>query len=200
VRVGQHLGDVNKGKLDFYVDEAPDGSFLLRTDNDGNQKVKLKTGPFPGDGPFDLIACEKNSTTVCSNTITADFTGVPIDLSEPEDEPGDEQDEYPDGGKTAGKGADVPVTFAFRGNYPNPFNPETRLQFDLPERAEVSVGVYDMLGREVLSVSSQVMEAGSSQSVLIDGSQLSSGAYLYRLRVEMASGVEIATGRMLLVK
>ncbi len=95
---------------------------------------------------------------------------------------------------------ELPTEFALHGNYPNPFNPSTRIQFDLPERAEVQVQIVDMLGREVITLPAQELEAGANRSVELNASSLASGTYLYRL---MATGAEqryMKTGRMTLVK
>ena len=71
---------------------------------------------------------------------------------------------------------------------------------DLPDQAEVSIQVFDMLGRNVLSVPAQTMSAGPAQSIQVDGSNLASGMYLYRLRASMEGSVQILTGRMTLLK
>ena len=44
----------------------------------------------------------------------------------------------------------IPTSYALHGNYPNPFNPATTIQIDLPEPADVRLAVYDVLGHEVL--------------------------------------------------
>ena len=184
--------DIGKNKVDFYIDRAPDGNPDKRTRNDGAVKLKIT---FPGDGPFDIIACEKKSTTFCSNTLTADFTGVSISLDEPEED--DETDGF------AAKGAatdETPPAFALRGNYPNPFNPVTSIRLDLPEAAQVQVSVFDLLGRQVLTPAAVWLSAGSSRSVAVDASSLPSGTYVYRVTARMAETVEVGTGRMVLVK
>ncbi len=96
--------------------------------------------------------------------------------------------------------AELPKEFALHGNYPNPFNPGTRIQFDLPENAQVQIQIVDMLGREVITLPAQELEAGANRSVELNASSLASGTYLYRL---IATGVEsrhVKTGRMTLVK
>ena len=65
-------------------------------------------------------------------------------------------------------------------NYPNPFNPSTQIGFTLPESAQVSLAVYDVLGRQVQLLLDGAMEAGSHE-VTFDASDLPSGTYLYRL-------------------
>lgn len=66
-------------------------------------------------------------------------------------------------------------------NYPNPFNPVTNIRFTLPERGQVSLVVYDMLGREVATLVNEVLSAGE-QTVRFDASSLANGVYLYKLR------------------
>ncbi len=94
----------------------------------------------------------------------------------------------------------VPKTFLLRGNYPNPFNPRTTVQFDLPEAAEVEVRVTDLLGREVLSVPAQPMSAGTNLGIPLDGSELASGIYIVRIQARTARDLFVATGTMTLIK
>jgi hypothetical protein len=65
-------------------------------------------------------------------------------------------------------------------NYPNPFNPSTWISFDLPQAGRVSLKVYDMLGREVTTLSEGLVQAGNHQ-LLFEGKNLASGMYLVRL-------------------
>ena len=96
--------------------------------------------------------------------------------------------------------AELPTEFALHGNYPNPFNPSTRIQFDLPETAQVRVQIVDMLGREVMSLPAQEFEAGANRSVEINAMNLASGTYLYRMIATGAENRHVKTGRMTLVK
>ena len=94
----------------------------------------------------------------------------------------------------------LPVEFVVHDNYPNPFNPGTRIQFDLPERAQVQVQVVDLLGREVMMVPAQEIEAGANRSIELHAAGLASGTYLYRLIATGAEQSHVKTGRMTLVK
>ncbi len=96
--------------------------------------------------------------------------------------------------------AELPTEFALYGNYPNPFNPSTKIQFDLPERAQVQVQVVDLLGREVMVSPVQEMEAGTNRSLELNATSLASGTYLYRLIATGAEQRHVRTGRMMLVK
>jgi len=77
-------------------------------------------------------------------------------------------------------GADIPNQFQLAQNFPNPFNPSTQIQFDLPQQADVTLTVYDVTGREVATLVNQPMAAGKHQ-VTFSAEGLSSGVYIYRL-------------------
>ena len=101
---------------------------------------------------------------------------------------------------TSTEGTELPTEFALIGNYPNPFNPSTRIAFDLPETAQVSVTVFDLLGRSVLVLPAQELEAGQARSIELNASSLSSGNYFYRVVATGAGGRHVESGRMLLIK
>ncbi len=76
--------------------------------------------------------------------------------------------------------ATAPAEFTLSQNYPNPFNPTTTIKFDLPSNTQVTLKLYDALGREVMTLINGFKPAGS-HSVTIDGSNLASGVYFYRI-------------------
>lgn len=63
--------------------------------------------------------------------------------------------------------------------YPNPFNPTTTIHYAVPERQKVSLKIYDLVGREVLTLLEATQDAGEYE-VTFDGSRLSSGVYFVR--------------------
>ena len=95
---------------------------------------------------------------------------------------------------------ELPTEFTLHGNYPNPFNPSTRIQFDLPETAQVSLQIVDMLGREVMTLPAKEFEAGANRSIELNAINLASGTYLYRMIATGAESRYVKTGRMTLVK
>ncbi len=107
---------------------------------------------------------------------------------------------FPDVITSVDAGEELPDEFGLHGNYPNPFNPATRIQIDLPETAEVTIQIIDMLGRNVMTLPAREMEAGSKRAVEVNAVNLASGTYLYKVIAKSASGVNIDTGRMVLVK
>ena len=96
--------------------------------------------------------------------------------------------------------AGLPERFAIDGNYPNPFNPSTSIRFDLPSAANVSVKVYDVIGREVMALPGQTFGAGARQELRLDAVLLSSGTYFYRVIAQMGGETEMKTGTMVLIK
>ena len=98
----------------------------------------------------------------------------------------------------------VPTTFLLHQNYPNPFNPSTTVQFDLPETSDVTLTVYDVLGRQVLVLPSGKQTAGFHQitwnGVSSAGTAMSSGVYLYRLEARSNGKVYTDMKKMILLK
>ena len=94
----------------------------------------------------------------------------------------------------------VATTFALHANYPNPFNPETTIAFDLPQAGRVELQVFDLLGQTVRTLLAQELSAGGHQVVWngldASGARVSSGVYFYRLQ----AGSQVQMRRMLLLK
>jgi hypothetical protein len=74
----------------------------------------------------------------------------------------------------------VPRVFVLSQNFPNPFNPQTTIVYDIPKECLVTIKVYDVLGKEVASLVNENKKAGSYQ-VSFDGSRLSSGVYFCKM-------------------
>mgnify|MGYP006287597517 CR=1 FL=1 len=95
---------------------------------------------------------------------------------------------------------ELPRRFELRGNYPNPFNPTTTVQFALPQPAEVTVQVYNTLGQNVLTVDGGRMAAGANREIRLDASALPSGLYLYRVQARMQAATRTQIDKMMLLK
>lgn len=91
---------------------------------------------------------------------------------------------------------DLPKEFGLSQNYPNPFNPSTTISYALPKASDVSIEVFNILGRRVASLVNQRKAAGN-YSAQFQASNLSSGVYFYTLRI---NGKVLKSQKMLLIK
>jgi hypothetical protein len=85
--------------------------------------------------------------------------------------------------------------FELSQNHPNPFNPSTRIQYQISSNSQVSLKVYDVLGKEVAILIDEYKTAGKYE-VEFDASLLSSGVYFYKLQ----SGNFINVRKMILIQ
>lgn len=89
----------------------------------------------------------------------------------------------------------IPRVLVLHQNYPNPFNPATTIRFELPRQSVVRLSVFNLLGQELAVLVDGEMAAGVKE-VVFDGSALTSGVYLYRLK----AGSDAAIKRLVLVR
>ena len=94
----------------------------------------------------------------------------------------------------------IPSSFALHDNYPNPFNPKTQIRFNLPQRNNVNITIYNMLGQKV-KVFSMINTPAGTHSITWNaanqnGQPLSAGVYLY----QMISKDFVQTRKMVLLK
>jgi hypothetical protein len=89
----------------------------------------------------------------------------------------------------------IPNDYALEQNYPNPFNPSTTISFSLPSKEFVTVKIFDVMGRDVATVASEEMPAGTYQRQWNAQGQ-PSGVYFYR----MQAGGYTATKRLVILK
>ena len=94
----------------------------------------------------------------------------------------------------------IPESFALHANYPNPFNPTTTISYDLPKRSQVTLGIYDLLGKQIKTLVNQSQDAGNKIAVWDGtnnlGRQVSAGVYLYQIQ----AGEFTQTRKMLFLK
>jgi hypothetical protein len=75
----------------------------------------------------------------------------------------------------------APAQFKLEQNYPNPFNPATKINFEIKDKGFYTLKVYNMLGEEVSTLTSEELNPGTYKADF-DGSSLSSGIYIYQLK------------------
>ncbi len=94
----------------------------------------------------------------------------------------------------------MPGSIDLRQNHPNPFNPVTTIQYELPQRSDVQITIYDLLGRKVTTLVSETQDAGvksvSWNATNDHGKPVSAGVYLYQIQ----AGEYVLTKKMVLLK
>ena len=93
------------------------------------------------------------------------------------------------------KSSELLNEFALSQNYPNPFNPSTKISYSIQEHGNVELKVFDVLGREVVTLVNKKQKSGDYE-VNFDAGNLSSGIYFYRLQ----SGNFVKSMKMILLK
>ncbi|MBE0571121.1 MAG: T9SS type A sorting domain-containing protein [Ignavibacteriaceae bacterium] len=89
----------------------------------------------------------------------------------------------------------VPLEFALGQNFPNPFNPSTKIKYSVPQASKVQIKVFDVLGNEIETLVNEEKDQGV-YTVNFDANNLASGLYLYRIQASSF----IATKKMILLK
>ncbi len=85
--------------------------------------------------------------------------------------------------------------FYLAQNYPNPFNPTTTIQYSIPQRSNVTLKVYDVLGSEIATLVNEEKERGV-YTVNFNASNMASGMYIYRI----TAGSFVETKKMILLR
>jgi len=98
----------------------------------------------------------------------------------------------------------IPSHYELNQNYPNPFNPQTTISYSLPQESNVSLKVFDILGREVADLLQNKFETAGYHEVTFDGLNVPSGIYFYQLTAadpSQSSGQSfVQTKKMILIK
>ncbi len=89
----------------------------------------------------------------------------------------------------------IPLRFELKNNFPNPFNPETKIEFSIPASSLTTLKIYDILGREVAVLINELKQPGNHE-IVFDAKNLSSGVYLYKL----TAGINSQIKKMILIK
>ena len=94
----------------------------------------------------------------------------------------------------------IPAEYELRQNYPNPFNPTTIISYQLPSVNDVTLMIFDLLGREVITLVNKRPSAGEHEVTWdgrdASGQVVSSGIYIYRLQ----AGAFVQNRKMLLIR
>ncbi len=146
--------------------------------------VFIPSGPYISGTPQEPSASMTYTFTATDNAGTAVSTNFTIEVI----------------GTTSAETGHAVTEFALIGNYPNPFNPSTNILVDLPTAADLSVEVFNLLGQRVHMEEFVGVSAGPSRSLMLAVPNLPSGLYIYRVVANLDAGIQLAKGRMTLVK
>ena len=170
------------GSVTFGMDFAADGDYLLRifynTAESTTGEVLLDGNPV-ADVVFDAASADfltavfpvtagktnaRNITVTANGSVNVDFVQVLEFASTVRNEP----NELPEG-------------YALEQNYPNPFNPSTTISYTLADPGNVTLTVYDVVGRQVARLVDGVQGSGTYHTSW-NGAGAASGVYFYRLQ------------------
>lgn len=164
------FGDNSQNILEFWFSRnGSTDKVVVDTINWTGWKIKrlpLSLIPGTGDRTFTSIVVRQTAAGSDSSAISIDDLQYNI-LTPVKDE----------------AGSIAPSMFVLEQNYPNPFNPTTTISWNMPAAAKVSLKVYDVLGRMVVSLIDEEKPAGSYRTTFdVNKYNLASGVYLYRLQ------------------
>ena len=93
----------------------------------------------------------------------------------------------------------APKEYRLEQNFPDPFNPTTRIQYQLPFNSKVTLKIYDILGEEDATLVNEVQDAGYKE-VSFNGSNYASGIYIYRITAQNKGNTFTSVKKMVMVK
>lgn len=179
------------GLIPMIYGEKPDlapgkgviANLVFSVDDPAVEKVELNATTL--DEPqhsLMLVYNDDSKGTVVSRDLVPEFSGITAFL------------------ESAGDEEMLPTSFALKQNAPNPFNPSTRVDYDIPKATHVRMDIFNVLGQRVNTLVDEFQEAGS-KSVIWDGrdytgSVAASGIYFYRIE----AGEFSETKKMMLLK
>ncbi len=94
---------------------------------------------------------------------------------------------------------EAPTELTLRGNYPNPFNPTTRIAYALPKDGNVRIEIFNSIGQRVARIVDDVQKTGYQEG-LWNAAGFPSGVYFYSIELKSKGSEKVKLGKMVLVK
>ena len=180
-----------KGNADY--PDVPDEVYIYRPGGSKAANGTLESADFTQDSSRTVFNDKSNPSCVLS-----DGSAGGINISDIKINGATASFTYTASGKVAvEESKSLPSAFSLEQNYPNPFNPTTVINYKIASSGNVSLKIYDMLGREISTLVNEYLQPGNySTQFATTRKQLSSGIYFYTLK----AGSFVETRKMLLVK
>jgi|GEM_PF-3654941 len=186
-------GDSGSSNIVTIEYSASTGSPVCLANFDGSSQIGDRGAAIGTDGTFIYVAGVTNELATSSNH--SDF--ILLRYTPNNCQNGDKNPH-----QNVSNFLTIPQTFELSQNYPNPFNPSTVIKYALPEPANLSMKVYNVLGQKVMDFGVKYLDAGY-YSETIDGSNLASGIYIYAIEAKDAKNNNViftTAKKMLLIK
>ena len=192
--------DLTKWKIPVEAGSIPGNDFLLFwCDEDGSQEGLHTNFRISANGEFLALVASDGVSVIDSLSFgpqTADITfGRYPDGSESWQQLGTPTPGYPNSLTDISEETLTPNAFRLHQNFPNPFNPITKINYELPITNYVNLSIYNIMGQNIVTLISEKQQAGMHQ-VEWDASGFSSGVYYYRLN----TGQFVDIKKMILLK
>lgn len=155
--------------------------WVVRTDSEGNTIWTKTVGGDGGEYAYCIQPTSDSGYVIAGRTDSKGSGSDDMYLVKLDKDPAltTDVDEY---------SGELPQEFKLVQNHPNPFNPATTIEFELPRRSPVSLNIYNLLGQQVAQLIDREYPAGKHQikwdGTMSDGGQAPSGVYFYRIAVD----------------
>lgn len=185
IQISAELGWSGGVDVDFYLLD-PDGNEVTSGASLENPEVLTYWVTRPGTYTYKIVGY---ATVLADYTLTSTQTRAVVAQQSA-------FEKSSSNAKTGKEVSSIPSSIRLSQNYPNPFNPVTTITYSLPERQNIRIKIYDLLGLEVATVVEGVRSAGS-HTVQFNATNLPTGMYFYRFEAENGY---TTVRRMLLIK
>jgi len=169
---------------------------ILITDGSGDLRLELQEGPNKYHNNWTTSLPTHKTTEVKTGYKFDSLTGVLFFSFSNYKLVPRKDDDFVGFQTSVGDDPEFPIEYSLKQNYPNPFNPNTVIEYSLPRSSNVSLKIYDVLGREVVSLVNNEFQTPGVHKYFFNANGLSSGIYLYKITADGFT----SSKKMLLIK